>query len=152
MKTIKQIADELGVSKQAIAKRVAKLPPTEVTTTNQGTKLISLAGIEFLRKSTTNHQPPTANQPPPTVGDGMVDFLQRQLEEKDRQLSAKDAQLAEKDIQIAKLGEALQTAQMLHADTKKLLPKRKLRILEAAAPPPMGGVRNIFARIFGKPK
>lgn len=66
MKTIRQIAEELGVTKQAVSKRLPLLPPTATTTNQKGTILIN-AGGEAILKSMIAPKPPTnATTKPPT--------------------------------------------------------------------------------------
>ena len=71
--TIKELAAELGVSKEAIRKHVAKLPSDHVSHGKRG--VISLTGeaVAIIRQQiatyispTTNNEPPTTNNEPPT--------------------------------------------------------------------------------------
>ena len=168
MKTIKQIADELGVTKQAIAKRVATLPPTEVTTSERGAKLISPEGERILKRATDNRQPTkTTNQPTTVgseVGDDIIEFLQEQLVKKDEQLAAKDQQLDVKDGQIKELNNRLaettqallvaqQTTyqeQILHSGTmqKQLIGDEEVTTTKEDEPPKV----RFWERIFGRKK
>lgn len=118
MKTIKQIADEIGVTKQAVSRRVAQLPTTEVSTTANGTKLISIDGERILRdliKSTANTLPPTE---PPTV-DSVATNIIKLLQDN---LKLLQEQLEEKDRQIKDLNETIKIqAQSINADRHKEL-------------------------------
>ena len=136
MKTIKELADELGVSKTAVRKHMTEdfraqhtaiLPGNIIGIDEDGCKLIT----ESLRKPPVtggNSIPETPENP------GLreeVAFLReqllakdRQLEAKDRQIEAQQTQLAAKDTQIGSLTAALehttaslQAAQALHAGT-----------------------------------
>ena len=91
MKTIKQIADEIGVTKQAVSRRVAQLPPTEVTTNSRGVKMISVDGYRLLRLM-FEPQPPTepptvtTNQPPTNAAElAVIDILREELAAKNAQ-------------------------------------------------------------------
>jgi len=128
LKTIKQIADELGISKQAVAKRVATLPPTEVTTDNRGVKRVTLEGQAILRGATTNHQP-TDNQPKLAV-DILVELLQKELEIKNQQIEALT-------VALENTSTALSAAQALHAGTMR----KQLGD---------GNGRGFISRLFGK--
>lgn len=124
MKSIREIAEELGISKQAVAKRVATLPPTEVTTDNQRRKLVTPEGVRILREATANRQP-TNNQP----GDNqVVAILQAELEAKNRQIEDLTAALAN-------MTETLKAAQALHAGTMQKQ---------------LGSGRGFLARLFGR--
>jgi predicted transcriptional regulator len=122
MKTIRQIAEELGVSKQAVAKRIKREPlatdiqPHMKLTAN--VTYISAEGISLLKEdfATVRQPTPTANRQP-TADNHVVTFLMEQLREKDKQLTTKDEQIAEKDKQIADLTEAVKSqAQSINAD------------------------------------
>jgi len=117
MKTIRQIADELGVSKQAVAKRLAQLSPTEVTTNERGAKLISADGEAVLRELIAPIKPPTKpptdNQLPPTSDNQIIKLLEQNI-------VVLQEQLAVKDKQLEAAQEALRAEQLLHADTKQM--------------------------------
>jgi len=100
-KTVKQLADELGISKQAIHKRLKSDLSTslqEFTTIVDGVIYISVDGEKLLKKVLSNKN--TNNQTKQVDGnvDGNIDSkiiyileknidsLQRQLEQKDRQI------------------------------------------------------------------
>lgn len=122
MKTIRQLADELGVSKTAIrncmdeefrANHTAKDSNKVITITPEGCKLIS----EKFRKSPQSSE----NQLPKTgenqVSGDMVALLQTTIE-------ALREQLAVKDRQIEHLTRLADQAQALHAGTiKQALPE-----------------------------
>ena len=127
MKTIKELADELGVSKTAVRKHMTEdfraqhtaiLPGNIIGIDEDGCKLIT----ESLRKPSAtggNSIPETPENP------GLreeVAFLREQLLAKDRQLEAKDRQIEAQQTQIGSLTAALehttaslQAAQALHA-------------------------------------
>lgn len=135
-KTIKELADELGVSKTAIRKYMTpEFREVYVQTVAGNHLLINEEGCKLLVESFRKPPQTAANQLPETTENpGLreeVAFLRAQLEAKDRQLDAKDRQLEQKDkqleardAQIASLTLALenttaslQAAQALHAGT-----------------------------------
>jgi uncharacterized protein YidB (DUF937 family) len=124
VKTIKQIADELGVSKEAIRKRLPMLPPTTLTRTANGTIQINADGETVLRSSLPT-KPPTE---PPTI-DNLIAVLQRELDAKNKLIDEQQQTInrltetlqAQADG-IAAAQQNTQAAQLLHADTKGLLP------------------------------
>lgn len=130
-KTIKQIADELGVSKTAVRKKIENLGVFDKLQTN-GNQFLIDSNLETLIKSAfLKSQPKTENCKPVSVESesfrlvsDMVDTLKAQLEVKDKQLAEKDKQLLEQQQSIKALTEALADtttslngAQLLHAGT-----------------------------------
>jgi len=57
MKTIKQIADEVGVSKQTVTKRLPQLPISEVVIADKGIRLISPDGERILKELLPTSKP-----------------------------------------------------------------------------------------------
>lgn len=108
MKTIKQLADEIGISKQALSKRIDNLGCRNQLSKNGNTWLIPESlEIKLKEYSNANHQQPTDNQ----LFDTLVDTLIKQLEEKDKQIES--------------LQKALDQEQQLHA-----LAQQKVLLLE----------------------
>ena len=115
MKTIKQLADELGVSKTAIrnymnadfrAKYTAKDSKGVITIDDEGCKLIA----ETLAKSVETDHKPFAETENITIPRSVLTMLEEQIKQK-------DTQLAEKDKQIADLTAAVKSqAQSINAD------------------------------------
>lgn len=71
--TIKELAAELGVSKEAIRKHVAKLPSDHVSHGKRGVISLTDDAVAIIRQQiatyispTTNNEPPTTNNEPPT--------------------------------------------------------------------------------------
>lgn len=103
MKTIKQLADELGVSKTTIrnymnddfrAKHTAKDRKGVITISDEGCKLIAETTANQRKESET-----TANQFAETelctVPRSVLTALEEQLRQKDEQLAAKDKQISD---------------------------------------------------------
>lgn len=99
-KTIKQIADELGLTKQAVRKRIAKLPSSYYYVGDNRTIYVRPEGLKLLEKEVTTK--------PTNLDTKLVDMLQQQLIEKDEQIKAKDEQ-------ISRLLKSLDQAQQLQA-------------------------------------
>jgi len=124
MKTIRDLAQEIGVSKTAIMKQIENLGLRPGLRKN-GNQFVIDEGQEGLIKQafspqSKTKQAKTENQP---VYD-IVFVLQKTIDTLQGQLEAKDQQLAEKDKQISSLStalenttKALQAAQALHAGT-----------------------------------
>lgn len=140
MKTIRQLADELGVSKTAIrncmddafrAKYTGKNSKGSITISADGCKLIS----EKYRKSTENTGNPVAETTEKPVSGDVVELLQTTIEALREQLAAKDQQLAAKDQQIMALTEAVKSqAQSINADRHTELAEQLKLLPNAAAP------------------
>lgn len=122
-KTIKQIADEIGVSKTAIMKQIANLGLQTSLRKNGNQFAIderqeALILQAFQKKSQTETQTKIDNQSQTendTVG-VLVAMLQKELDAKTRQLEEKDRQLAAKDQQIVELTATVKTqAQSINA-------------------------------------
>lgn len=122
-KTIKQIADEIGVSKTAVMKQIANLGLQTSLRKNGNQFAIdeqqeSLILQAFHKKTQTETKTKIDNQTQTennTVG-VLVAMLQGELDVKTRQLEEKDRQLAAKDRQIDELTAAVKTqAQSINA-------------------------------------
>ena len=130
MKTIKQIADEIGVSKQAVFYRIKKEPLSNALqpfmTNNDGVLTVSFDGetlikTDFLR----NNSYQTFDAKEATKRDSFdapfdasiidllretIDTLKTQLESKDKQLESKDKQIEELTLTIKSLSESINAA------------------------------------------
>ena len=163
-KTIKQVADEIGVSKTAIRKYMDEDFKAQYTT-QEGEKspvMISDEGVEILKgkckgRSTENQEvETTTNQVETTANHSetdIIEVLKIELEALNKQLEAKDKQietlttanelLAKANEKLTESNEnitkSLQAAQALHAADSKLL-------LEASSK------QSFWSRIFRKKK
>lgn len=128
--TYKQLADELGVSKEKIRYQAKKLPEACVLK-EDGVIYLTEQGAAKVREALSAGSAQAVPEPPKEASTvdllrDTLETLKKQLEEKDAQLRAKDVQLAEKDKQIADLTEAVKSQadsikgeQALHAGTMK---------------------------------
>ena len=145
-KTIKEIADELGVSKTAVSKQIANLGlrsslrknGNQFAIENQQEKLIKMAfwknrqqekAVENAvsdKQSQTESQTTNANQSQTEnhevcdlvcVLQTTVDTLQEQLSVKDQQIRELNARLAECSAALLAAQETARAAQALHAGT-----------------------------------
>lgn len=119
--TIKQLADELGVSKTAVRKYLTQeFRERYVTTSETGAILVSDEGANQLKSF---RKPPqtTANQlsetPETPVSDDVLRVLTAQLDAKDRQIAAQQEQIAQLTAALENTTESLKAAQALHAGT-----------------------------------
>ena len=146
MKTIRQIADEIGVSKQAVFKKIKHEPLSTslqgLTATVDGRlmvevdgeKLIKQAFSEIAPSTTTNRltgavdglvdAPSTKNEEKMAEVDGVIsvlkatiDTLQGQLEVKDRQIEQQAQTIIRLTDTLAAAQQTAAAAQALHAGT-----------------------------------
>jgi len=124
MKTIKTLAGEIGVTKQAIFQKMKKEPLVsslnEFTTRVGGIVYVYPEGEGMIKEQF--HKMPQVLAMPRVDDDIMANILQQQIDRKDRQLEVLNLQISVKDKQIEELGVALtiaqeqtKTAQALHA-------------------------------------
>ena len=136
MKTIKQIADEIGVSKQAVRNKIAKLGLQSSLRKNANQFAIDEQQERLIiRAFSENSQSENANQTQSesqTTLQFTLRLLEQEIEFLREQLKAKDEQLERLDRRFAE-------AQILHADTKNLL--------TAPTEPEANTSLNLFARI-----
>jgi DNA-binding Lrp family transcriptional regulator len=132
MKTIRQIANEIGVSKQAVHQRIRREPLLSsikpFTSTVNGMVYINEQGETLIKQAfnkiqSTNVYAVDVNKPS-TVDSKIVDILKEQLTEKDRQIGELNARLREQTAANKELTSALENttaslyaAQTLHAGT-----------------------------------
>ena len=137
MKTIRQIADEIGVSKQAVYKRYKGKLHTVCAPyahTEQGGLYLSeqaetLIKQDFLKDDRSNgaHTERSIGAVPEqsqeagvvAVLQATIDMLQGQLAVKDRQIEELNARLAEVSSALLAAQQTAATAQALHAGTIK---------------------------------
>ena len=140
-KTIKELADELGVSKQTIRNKIDKDFREKFVQTikikGNNTLVINNAGYSLLKKTLQNDTAQTAKTlqndtaqtakalQNDTAQTKLICFLEEQLDKKEQQLSVKDKQLENKDTQISQMQNLLDQQQRLALQDKKLLEEYK---------------------------
>jgi len=153
MKTIKQIADEIGISKTAVRKRITPEVKTKFAETVSGVVFISPEGESLIKQAFQRSEPQTkfaqvsGNQF--AVVSGEVSSAFAALKE---QLRVKDEQLAEKDRQIEQLtNTVLAQAQSINADRHNELAGTIHKQLtdDSERTEPAQKPKRLFARIFG---
>ena len=134
LKTIKELADELSVTKQNIQYHYQRLPKELQLKSSNGSNLINskaekiiLGKVESGSKSNTKDQQISSKE---NFEDEKLDnpFINRLIKEveylkidKDKIISTKDQQISSKDQQIEKLTNLLDQQQRLALQDKKLL-------------------------------
>lgn len=149
MKTVREVAKDLGVSRQAIYKRLTTMPTTMVTTDDKGVTRINDDGQAFLRSELSTKQ--TTEQSSDSQVDSTVDtvisMLQRELDVKNEQIRELNARLAESNAALVAAQQSAQAAQLLHAGTMKQLSDGEADELPDTETPP-----TLWERLFGKKK
>ena len=150
-KTIKQIADEIGVSKQ----RVYRYIKNRITDAHQTTSVIQIDDAaeksiksHFFEKIVSGdvHHDVHQNRISDAVNDAVINMLKKELEIKNEQIKDLSARLEESNRALIATTEALQNttdslkaAQALHAGTmKKQIEGPKLTVGEK--------IKNIFRK------
>ena len=154
MKTIKQIADEIGVSKTAIRKKITPELKTKFAETVSGVVYISPEGETLIKTAFSSTRPQTefagvsANQFADVSGQVsvLVDMLQKELNIKNEQIRELNARLAESNAALVAAQQSAQAAQMLHAGTMQ----KQLTDGGADQTEPDVPAKKFFARIFGR--
>ena len=128
MKTIREIADEIGVSKQAVFKKIKREPLSTslqgLTSTVDGRLTVSVDGEKLIKQAfspgtpSTNHQPVDGQVDGPV--DGMIAVLQATIDTLQGQLEVKDRQIEQQAQTITRLSDALAAAQQTAAAAQAL--------------------------------
>jgi uncharacterized protein YqgV (UPF0045/DUF77 family) len=171
-KTIKQIADELGVSKQAVHQKRRKEPLSTslqpFTTTVDGVIYISVDGENLIkqafsdidRKQVDGSFTPSFTSVDGSSGElsGVIEILKKQLEVKDKQIEQQQQSIKELTAALENTTTSLKAAQALHAGTMQQhfesLPPISGEPPERQADPvePQERKESFFSRFFGKGK
>ena len=146
LKTIKELADELSVTKQNIQYHYQRLPKELQLKSSNGSNLINskaekiiLGKVESSSKSNTKDQQISSKE---NFEDEKLDnpFINRLIKEveylkidKDKIISTKDQQISSKDQQIEKLTNLLDQQQRLALQDKKLLDEYQSEINDLKA-------------------
>ena len=142
MKTIRQIADEIGVSKQAVFKKIKREPLSTslqgLTATVDGRLMVEVDGEKLIRQavseiapSTTDNQltgavdglvdaPSPKNAEKTAEADGVISVLQATIDTLQGQLEVKDRQIEQQAQTITRLTDALAAAQQIAAAAQAL--------------------------------
>jgi AcrR family transcriptional regulator len=155
MKTIKQIADELGVSKQAVYKRYKGKLYTVVAPyahTDEGILCIEEQGENLIKQDFLKDDVSIGAHTErihDTHTDALFDMLKNELEIKNEQIKELNARLAETTAALVSAQQAVQAAQALHAGTiRQQIESSVADPEEPETTPPKK--QGIFIRLFGK--
>lgn len=127
-KTIRELADELKVSKQTIQYHYQRLPTKNQQKDSQGTNMISLTAERIIRDKVAkplvaNTQQTGSKKVTKTSKENneLIATLRREIEDlksqRDKQLATKDQQISNKDRQIDRLTKLVDQQQQLQLAT-----------------------------------
>ena len=166
--TIKQLADQLGVSKTTISKAISALGLSNRLNRSGNKYIISEDQTEQIKMQIANSRPQTANDKSQTASDksqlenqiALIELLQKQLALLNEQLSIKDGQIKAYQEQIRILTDSLHDAtvaltaeQALHAGTIQRQLTEQINSKEKAAldhQEQPNHKQSIFSKLFGR--
>jgi len=137
-KTVSELAEILGISRQAMNNRVKTLAPEDTDKNEKGVTVVTRSGLikleEIYKKTIFEDEPVSEEVKQRELMEILVDEknaeilrLYEQLKAKDNQLAKKDEQLRVKDVQIAEKDKQLDQQQQL---TAKAMSERETLLLE----------------------
>ncbi|EPD24096.1 DUF536 domain-containing protein [Lactiplantibacillus plantarum] len=120
-KTIRELADELKVSKQTIQYHYQRLPAKNRQKDNQGTNMISLTAERIIRDKVAKPLVAKSQRTGSKENNELIAALRREIEDlkfqRDKQLATKDQQISSKDRQIDHLIKLIDQQQQLQLTT-----------------------------------
>ncbi|MGT2847373.1 MarR family transcriptional regulator [Streptococcus massiliensis] len=160
-KTVSELAEILGVSRQAVNSRVKLLEPEDTTKNDKGVTVVTRSGLikleEHYQKTIFEDEPVSEDIKQRELMEILVDEknaeivrLYEQLKSKDQQLAKKDEQIRIKDVQIAEKDKQLDQQQQLTLQSMKDRDTLKLELEEAKEKVQEQEKKGFFARLFGK--
>jgi predicted DNA-binding protein YlxM (UPF0122 family) len=136
LKTIRELAEELDVSKQAIQYHIKHLTNKNRQTNDKGIVVLSAEEQRFIksRVDKQTNKPANDKQRDKETKLDINNYLLSELEEvkknRDKQLAVKDKQIENKDSQISQMQNLLDQQQRLALQDKQLLEEYKAEIKE----------------------
>ncbi|MEY8701235.1 DUF536 domain-containing protein [Streptococcus ferus] len=166
-KTVSELAEILGISRQAINNRVKALPEEDLDKNDKGVTVVLRSGLikleEIYKKTIFEDEPVSEEAKQREFLEILIDEknteitrLYEQLKAKDSQLENKDEQLRIKDVQIAEKDKQLDQQQQLtlaafsDRDTLKLELDEAKAEVEEIQNQQEEAKKGFFARLFGR--
>ena len=153
-KTVSELAEILGISRQAMNNRVKTLAPEDTDKNEKGVTVVTRSGLikleEIYKKTIFEDEPVSEDVKQRELMEILVDEKNAEIVRLYDQLKAKDAQLAKKDEQIAEKDKQLDQQQQL---TAKAMSERETLLLEldeAKEKVQAQEQKGFFARLFGR--
>ncbi|MCM0598329.1 MarR family transcriptional regulator [Periweissella fabalis] len=142
LKTIRELAEELGVSKQAIQYHIKYLTNKDRQTNDKGIVVLSIEEQRFIRsrvdkqtnkRTNKNQANGFGNKKEWNVDQYLLSEIEDVRKNRDKQLAVKDKQLENKDLQISQLQNLLDQQQRLALQDKQLIEEYKAEIKDLKA-------------------
>lgn len=160
-KTVSELAEILGVSRQAMNNRVKSLPEEFVEKNEKGVTVVNRAGLvkleEIYKKTIFEDEPVSEETKQREILEILVDEknaeivrLYEQLKAKDKQLAEKDEQLRVKDVQISEKDKQLDQQQQLTLKAMEEQKTLQIELDEAKKEAEAEQKKGFFARLFGR--
>ncbi|HEU9652392.1 TPA: chromosome segregation protein RocS [Streptococcus pneumoniae] len=150
--TVSEIAEVLGLSRQAINNRVKELPEEDTDKNDKGVTVVTRSGLikleEIYKKTIFEDEPVSEDVKQRELMEILVDEKNAEILRLYEQLKAKDRQLSEKDRQIAEKDKQLDQQQQLTLQAMKDQENLKLE-LDQAKEEVQSTKKGFFARLFG---
>jgi len=155
-KTIKQLADDLGVSKDKVKYQARKLP-SELTPKIKGVTYLSNQAVSIIIDKLKSKKP--GDYPENLPSDLPADYLFEQLKKKDEEILEKNKQLERMMNSNDKLQKLLDQQQILTLQANKKIEELELKneetensegIEEKIKKEPQKERTSFFQRLFGK--
>ena len=144
--TVSEIAEVLGLSRQAINNRVKELPEEDITKNDKGVTVVTRSGLikleEIYKKTIFEDEPVSDEVKQRELMEILVDEKNAEIIRLYEQLKAKDKQLSEKDKQLDQQ-QQLTLQAMKDQETLQLE-------LDQAKQEVQASKKGFFARLFGK--
>lgn len=135
MKTIKQIADEMGVSKTAVRKKIENLGLSEKVKTNGNRIEVDEKQEILIKSSFSQKETKTANANEVSDKSETLRLLSSMVSTLTEQLQEKDKQIERLQTELENAQKSVDQAQQLHAMTKQELKLLEVKVEEQEQPP-----------------
>lgn len=135
MKTIKQIADEMGVSKTAVRKKIENLELSDKLQTNGNQFAIDERQERLIKSAFSKKKPKTENANEVSEKSETLRLLSSMVSTLTEQLQEKDKQIERLQTELENAQKSVDQAQQLHAMTKQELKLLEVKAEEQEQPP-----------------
>ena len=135
MKTIKQIADEMGVSKTAVRKKIENLELSDKLQTNGNQFAIDERQERLIKSAFSKKKPKTENANEVSEKSETLRLLSSMVSTLTEQLQEKDKQIERLQTELENAQKSVDQAQQLHAMTKQELKLLEVKVEEQEQPP-----------------
>ena len=151
-KTVSEIAEILGVSRQAVNNRVKALAPEDTQKNEKGVTVVTRSGLikleEIYKKTIFEDEPVSDDVKQRELMEILVDEKNSEIVRLYEQLAKKDEQLRVKDVQIAEKDKQLDQQQQLTLQAMNDRDTLKLELEQANEKVQEQESKGFWARVF----